>query len=52
MKKTIFQFRVLCRCEVAIQHKREKYWINAYCYYLSWPAHKEFISIEEKIMTV
>lgn len=49
MKKTLFQFCVLCSFKVAIYHKCEKYWINVY---LSWPAHKEFISIEEKIDSI
>lgn len=47
------KFCVLRSCKVVREHKcDEKYWINANCYSLIWPAHKGFSSIEEKTMTV
>lgn len=44
---------VLSSCKVVTEHKCDgKYWINAKCYCLIWPAHKGFRSIGEKTMIV
>lgn len=43
---------VLCSCKVIIEHKCEKYWNDANCHCLIWPAHKGFIFIEEKPMVL